>query len=65
MAIVQSKGYCVNEKSSDTSWNRASDLPICSTDQDAVAVEYSSNRSAVFLCFRRGYVQMLQNSVCK
>ena len=30
-AIVRSEGFYVNEKSSDTSWDRASDLPICST----------------------------------
>jgi hypothetical protein len=29
-AIVRSEGFCVNEKSSDTSWDRNSDLPICS-----------------------------------
>ena len=30
-AIVRSKGFYVNEKSIDTSWDRTSDLPICST----------------------------------
>jgi len=30
-AIVRSEGYFVNEKSTDTSWDRTSDLPICST----------------------------------
>ena len=30
-AIVQSEGFYVNEKSTDTSWDRTSDLPICST----------------------------------
>ena len=30
-AIVRSKGFYVNEESSDTSWNRTSDLPICGT----------------------------------
>ena len=25
------EGLCVNEKSTDTSWDRTSDLPICST----------------------------------
>ena len=30
-AIVRSEGFYVNEKSSDISWNRTSDLPICST----------------------------------
>jgi len=30
-AIVRSQGFYVNEKSTDTSWDRASDLPICST----------------------------------
>ena len=30
-AIVRSVGFYVNEKSTDTSWNRTSDLPICST----------------------------------
>ena len=29
--IVRSEGFYVNEKSNDTSWNRTSDLPICST----------------------------------
>jgi len=29
--IVRSEGFYVNEKSIDTSWNRTSDLPICST----------------------------------
>jgi len=28
---VRSEGFYINEKSSDTSWDRASDLPICST----------------------------------
>jgi len=31
MAIVQLEGFYVNEKSTDTSWDRTSDLPICST----------------------------------
>ena len=30
-AIVRSEGFYVKEKSSDTSWDRTSDLPICST----------------------------------
>ena len=30
-AIVQSEGFYVNEKSTDTSWDWTSDLPICST----------------------------------
>ena len=30
-AIVRSEGFYVNEKSTDTSWNRTSDLLICST----------------------------------
>jgi len=30
-AIVRSEGFYVNEKSTDTSWDRASDLPICNT----------------------------------
>ena len=30
-AIVWSEGFYVNEKSTDTSWDRTSDLPICST----------------------------------
>jgi len=30
-AIVRWEGFYVNEKSNDTSWDRASDLPICST----------------------------------
>ena len=29
-AIVRLEGFYVNEKSTDTSWNRTSDLPICS-----------------------------------
>jgi len=29
--IVQSEGFYVNENSTDTSWDRTSDLPICST----------------------------------
>ena len=29
--IVRSEVFYVNEKSSDTSWDRTSDLPICST----------------------------------
>ena len=29
--IVRSEGFYVNEKSTDTSWDRNSDLPICST----------------------------------
>ena len=30
-AIVRSEGFYVNEKSTDTSWDQTSDLPICST----------------------------------
>ena len=30
-AIVGSEGFYVNEKSTDTTWDRTSDLPICST----------------------------------
>jgi len=30
-AIVRSGGFYANEKSTDTSWDRTSDLPICST----------------------------------
>ena len=30
-AIVWSEGFYVNEKSTDTGWDRTSDLPICST----------------------------------
>ena len=30
-AIVQSEGFYVNEKSTDTSWDRTGDRPICST----------------------------------
>ena len=30
-AIVRSEGFYVNEKSTDTSWDRTSDLLICST----------------------------------
>jgi len=30
-AIVRSEGFYVNEKSTDTNWDRTSDLPICST----------------------------------
>jgi len=30
-AIVRSEGFYVNEKSTDTGWDRTSDLPICST----------------------------------
>ena len=30
-AIVRSEGFYVNEKSTDTSWDRTSDFPICST----------------------------------
>jgi len=30
-AIVRSEGFYANEKSTDTSWDRTSDLPICST----------------------------------
>jgi len=29
-AVVQSEGFYVNEKSIDTSWDRTSDLSICS-----------------------------------
>jgi hypothetical protein len=29
---VRSEGFYVNEKSTDTSWDRTSDLPICSTE---------------------------------
>ena len=30
-AVVRSEGYYVNEKSTDTSWDRTSELPICGT----------------------------------
>ena len=30
-AIMRSEGFYVNEKSTDTSWDRTSDLPNCST----------------------------------
>jgi len=30
-AIVRSEGFYVNEKATDTSWDRTNDLPICST----------------------------------
>ena len=30
-AIVRSEGFYINEKSIETSWDRTSDLPICST----------------------------------
>ena len=30
-AIVRSEGFYINEKSIDTSWDRTSDLPNCST----------------------------------
>jgi len=30
-AIVRSERFYINEKSTDTSWDRTSDLPICST----------------------------------
>ena len=30
-ATVRSEGFYVNEKSTDTRWDRTSDLPICST----------------------------------
>ena len=30
-AILRSEGFCVNEKSTDTSWDRTSDFPTCST----------------------------------
>ena len=30
-AIARSEGFYVNKKSTDTSWDRTSDLPICST----------------------------------
>jgi len=30
-AIVRSEGFYVNEKSTETIWNRTNDLPICST----------------------------------
>jgi len=30
-ARVRSEGFYVNEKSTDTSWDQTSDLPICST----------------------------------
>ena len=28
---MRSEGFYVNEKSTDTSWDRTSDLPICTT----------------------------------
>ena len=30
-AIVRSEGFYVNEKSTDSSWDRTSDIPVCST----------------------------------
>ena len=30
-AILRKEGYYVNEKSTDTSWDRTSELPICGT----------------------------------
>ena len=30
-AIVRSEKFYVNDKTTDTSWDRTSDLPICST----------------------------------
>ena len=30
-SIVRSEGFYINEKSNDTSWDRTSDFPICST----------------------------------
>ena len=33
MAIVRWEEFYVNEKSNDTSWDRTSDLPMCSTAQ--------------------------------
>jgi len=30
-AIVRLEGYYINEMSTDSSWDRTSDLPICST----------------------------------
>ena len=36
-AIVRSEGFYVNEKSNDTSWDRTSDLPICSTAPEALS----------------------------
>jgi len=37
-AIVRSEGFYVNEKSTDTIWNRTGDLPNCSTAPCATAV---------------------------
>jgi len=41
-SIVRSEGYYVNEKSNDTSWDRTSDLPICSTARPARGSDVSS-----------------------
>jgi len=36
---MRPEGFYVNEKSTDTSWDRTSDLPICSTPKHVSAVK--------------------------
>jgi len=49
-AIVRSEGHYVNEKSTDTSWDRNSDLPICST-------------APQLLCHRRPHCRQQMNHI--
>jgi len=39
-AIVQSEGFYLNEKCNDTSWDRTSDLPICSTQSHVLCTNF-------------------------
>ena len=55
-AIVRSEGFYVNEKSSDTSWGRTSDLPICSTYLNHFA-------TLMYLSIFRKYVEKIQVSL--
>jgi len=38
-AIVRSEEFCDNEKSTDTSWDRTSDLPICLWDSNSYYIQ--------------------------
>ena len=64
-SIVRSEGFYVNEKSSDNSWDRTSDLSICSTAQICDVVKCISVLTTFFInskwfCNVRNLNQQLQ-----